>query len=170
MGDRLAELNDHWSGRKVTCQICGKRLSSIGLFICPHKEYGKQCPGGYAPPLEQDITLAEELLEDLKGQLSGPSSNRRQSVTLRIRTLEKRIDRFRDYELPRGTWRSHTTFGTERAEEVEKLAHEILGDRLDETAPMGEIFCCSPDEAIDAVEGALGRLGLLDSARKKTRL
>lgn len=55
---------------------------------------------------------------------------------------------------------AHTEFVTERAEEVEKLSHEILGDRLDETAPLGEIFCCSADEATEAVNSAMGRLGL----------
>ena len=170
LGDRLAALNDVWSGRTVTCQICGGRLNSIGRPIRPHKGNGRQCPGGYAPPLERDVTLAEELLEDLKGQLSELSGSRRGSVTRRIGTLEMRIERFRDYKWPAGTWQSHTEFVTERAEEVEKLAHEILGDRLDETAPLGEIFCCSPDEAFEAVEGALGRLGLLDSAWRETRL
>ena len=171
LGDRLAALNDLWSGRTVTCQICGKRLSSIGRRIRPHKGNGRHCcPGGSAPPLEREVTLAEELLEGLRGQLGGRSGTRRGSITRRIRVLEKRIERFRDYKWPAGRWMPHTRFVTERAEEVEKLSHEILGDRLDETAPLGEIFCCSPDEAIEAVEAALGRLGLPDSVRKDSRL
>jgi hypothetical protein len=170
LGDRLAALKDLWSGRTVTCQICGRRLNSIGRRIRPHKATGRQCPGGYAPPLEQEVTLAEESLEDLRGQLGGLSGTRRGSITRRISALEKRIERFRDYKWPAGRWLPHTEFVTERAEEVEKLSHEILGDRLDETAALGEIFFCSPEEAIEAVEAALDRLGLLGSVRKDIRL
>lgn len=161
LGDRLAALNDIWSGRTVTCQICGKRLSSRGRRICPHRVSGRQCPGSDSLPLEREVTLAEQLLEDLCGQLAALSGTRRGSVTCRIRVLERRIERFRDYSWPVGRWVAHTEFVTERAEEVEKLSHEILGDRLDGTAPLGEIFCCSADEAIEAVNSAMGRLGLL---------
>jgi hypothetical protein len=57
-------------------------------------------------------------------------------------------------------------FYTDRAYEVELLTHEILAERLDKAAPFGEVFCCSVAEAAVAVETALGRLGLLESARK----
>jgi len=114
--------------------------------------------------LELDVTLAQERLENLRAQLSERSGTRRGSITLRIRTLEKRIERFRDYKWPAGSWQSHAEFRTERAKDVEKLSHEILADRLDEAAPMGEIFSCSPADAVQAVERALDRLGLLESA------
>jgi hypothetical protein len=167
LGDRLLALNDLWTGRTVTCQICGGRLGNIGRPIRPHKASGKQCPGGYALPMERDVTLAEKHLEALKAQLSELSGTRRGSLTRRINTLAARIERFRDYVWPVGMWHSHTEFGTDRFEAVEKHAHQMLGDHLDETAPLGEIFTCSPEEAVQAVEAALDQPGLLDSATKK---
>jgi hypothetical protein len=50
---------------------------------------------------------------------------------------------------------------------VEQLAHERLADHLDADAPFGEVFCCSPSDAIEAVETVLSELGLLESARKE---
>jgi hypothetical protein len=64
-------------------------------------------------------------------------------------------------------WQFGIGFYTECAEQVELLSHEILAERLDKAAPFGEIFCCSVAEATEAVESALSRLGLIDSAVKK---
>ena len=166
LGDRLLALNDLWTGRTVTCQVCGGRYGNVGRPVRPHKASGKRCPGGYALPMERDVTVAEKHLHALKAQLSQLSGTRRGSLTRRINTLTARIDRFRDYAWPVGMWYSHTQFGTYRFEAVEKRAHQILSDHLDETAPVGEIFSCSPEEAVQAVESALDELGLLKFATK----
>ena len=44
-------------------------------------------------------------------------------------------------------------------ENVEGLAHEILKDVLDAKAPVDEVFKCSVEKAVSAVEEAIGRLG-----------
>ena len=49
---------------------------------------------------------------------------------------------------------------------MEQLTHERLADHLDDGAPFGEVFRCSPSDAIAAVEAVLSELGLLESARK----
>ena len=167
LGDRLLALNDLWTGRTVTCQVCGGRLGNIGRPIRRHKAGGRQCPGGHALPMERDVTLAEKHLETMKAKLSEVSGTPRGSLTRRINKLAARIERFRDYVWPVGIWHSHTEFRADRVEAVEKRAHKILAEHLDETAPLGEIFSCSPEEAAKAVESALFELGLLESARRE---
>lgn len=166
LGDRLLALNDLWTGRNVTCQVCGGRYGNMGRRIRPHRAAGEQCPGGRALPMERDVALAERTLGELKAELSESSGPRRGSLTRRTNTLAARIERFRGYVWPPGLWHSHTEFRTEQFEDVEKRAHKILGDYLDRDAPLGEIFACSPDEAVQAVEASLRELGILDTATK----
>jgi hypothetical protein len=167
---RLRDVNDMWLGRRVTCQICGRRLNNVRGHVPPHPKHfvpGGGCPGGNALPLEKDIALAESRLIDLKarhGELSGSGKG---SATRIIKTLEKRIELYRRYGPPVGVWQFRICFYTDCAEEVELLSHEILTERLDRAAPFGEIFCCSVTEATEAVESALSRLGLIDSAAKQ---
>ena len=167
LGDRLLALNDLWTGRTVTCQICGGRLGNVGRPIRSHKAGGTECPGGYALPMERDVTVAERHLETMKAQVGEVSGTTRGSLTRRISTLAARIERFRGYVWPVGMWYSHTEFRADRVEAVEKRAHQILADHLDDTAPLGEVFTCSPEKAVQAVEAALGELGLLEGSIKK---
>ena len=165
--DRLGHVNDMWLGRKVTCQVCGVRLVSIGGHVPQHGGSGRGCPGGNALPLERDMALAESHLQNMTNLLSELSGSEKGSVTRRIRTLAKRIGSYRQYERTVGVWQLSTAFYTECAEQVELLSHEILAERLDREAPFGEVFCCPVSEATEAVEAALSQLGLLASARKE---
>ncbi len=163
--DRLSAVNDMWLERRVTCQICGGRLVSVGGHVPEHGGGRKGCPGGNGLPLEKDIALAESYLENMKSLLHELSGSEKGSVTRRIKTLAKRIALYRHTERT-GMWRLSTVFYTLCAEQVELLSHEILAERLDRGAPFGEVFCCSVSEATEAVETALSHLGLLDSARE----
>lgn len=169
---RLGDVNDMWLKRKVTCQICGGHLVSnrgrVPKHVSNFGEY-RECPGGNALPLEQDVVLAESHIEKLKSQHGKLSGSEKGSVTRMINTLEKRVENYRHLEWATGRWRHSTVFYTECAWEVESLTHEILAERLDKTATFGEVFCCSVSEATEAVETALGRLGLLETARKEVR-
>ena len=40
-------------------------------------------------------------------------------------------------------------------ENIERIAHGILKNALDKAAPIGEVFKCSVDEAVRAVEEAI---------------
>ena len=70
VADRLNDVNDMWLERKVTCQICGGRLVNIKGYVPLHVVIGIGCPGGIKLPLEEDVSLAESHLENLKNSLS----------------------------------------------------------------------------------------------------
>ena len=167
--DRLGHVNDMWLGRKVTCQVCGGRLVNIGGHVPQHGGSGRGCPGGNALPLERDMALAESHLQDMTNLLSELSGSEKGSVTRKIKTLEKRIERYRHHNRPEGEWEFRVAFYTEGVAEVELLSHKILAEHLDRLAPFGEVFCCSVSEATEAVESALSQLGVLHSARKETQ-
>jgi hypothetical protein len=168
--DRLRDVNDKWLERKVTCQICGTRLVNVGGHLPDHVLCGKICAGGNAPPLEQDVAIAELHLKRLKWQISSLSGSEKGSVTRMIKTLETRIDRHRLYNRGAGEWEFRVAYDTEGVAEVEKLSHKILAEHLDRLAPFGEVFCCSVSRAMEAVESALIQLGVQESARKKSKL
>jgi len=168
--ERLRDVNDMWLGRKVTCQICGGRLVNTGGYVPQHVLSGVRCPGGNALPFEKDLSLAETHIENLKGSLVGLSGSEKGSVTRMIKTLEKRIGLYQDYNRQFGTWRFSVSFYTENVEQVESLSHKYLEKRLDKLAPFGEVFCCSVSKATEAVESALNQLGLLQSVKKETNL
>jgi hypothetical protein len=166
--ERLNDVNDMWLGRKVTCQICGGRLLNTRGHVPPHVVSGISCPGGRALSLEKDTALAESYIEDMKNRLSELFGSEKGSVVKKIKTLERRIELYRDYERPLGEWQINTVFYTECAEQVELLSHKILKGCIDKQAPFGEVFCCSVSEATKAVETVLNQLGLLHSAKKQT--
>jgi hypothetical protein len=168
--ERLRDVNDMWLQRKITCQICGKHTVNVGGSVPHHVVSGIGCLGGNALPLEKDVAIAESHLEILKSRLSEIAGTEKGSVTRKIRTLEMRIEKFRHYNRPIGHWQFRVAFYTEIVAEVEVLSHRILADRLDRTAPFGEVFCCSLSEATEAVEKALSELGLLNSVRKETEI
>ena len=170
IASRLNDVNDMWLERKVKCQICGTRIVRFGFFIPPHVVSGRECPGGNALPLEQDVSLAESHLQQLKKLVQGMSGTQKGLVTRKINTLEKRIELYRNHQQKEGRWLFSTAYITKQAEQVESLSHEILAKQLDKEAPIGEIFCCSVAEAAEAVETALRNLGLLHSARKENEM
>jgi hypothetical protein len=169
VADRLRDVNDMWLERKVTCQICGRRSVNIGGHVPHHVGSDKGCPGGGALPLEKNVAMAESHLENMKNRLSELSGTEKGSVTRKIKTLEKRIERYRHHNRPVGEWQFGVAFYTEGVAEVELLSHEILAEHLDRLAPFGEVFSCSVSEATEAVESALSQLGVLHSARKVTQ-
>ena len=168
---RLRDVNDLWLELKLTCQICGRHpLAKLnGLEMAPsgelkprlvprHVVSGKACPGGNALPLEADLTLAKSHLAHLRLQLGNTSGSEKGSIARRINTLEKRITLRPQHVRGVGVWKVSSVYFTDSAELVETRAHEILQDRLDRVAPLGEVFCCTASEACEAVESAFIQL------------
>jgi hypothetical protein len=168
--DRLSEVNDKWLERKVTCPICGGRLVNIKGYVPPNVVSGGRCPGGLKLPLEEDLSVAESYLENMKNRLNKLSGTEKGSMTRKINTLEKRLENYRNYDNKIGKWQFNSAFFTDSAGRVELLSHKILANSLDKAAPIGEVFCCSVLEANEAIETALRQLGLLNKARKVTQL
>ena len=167
---RLKDVDRLWSGRKPTCQICGgRRLADIDGLFPKHVVSGRSCPGGSELPLEKDVSVAESHLESLRQTLPDLSGSEKGSAAREIKTLEKRIEQFRNYKQPEGMWQFGVAYYTNSAGHIESLSHEILSEHLDKQAPLGEVFCCSLSEATAAVESALSQLDLLDAVRKETR-
>jgi hypothetical protein len=168
--DRLSDINDIWLGRKVTCQICGKRCANVQGRVPRHVVSGIRCLGGETPPLEEDIALVQTHLSKLKAGYGDLTRTEKGSATKIIKTLEKRIELYRSYKRPTEAWQLRISYYTECAEQVELLSHEILTERLDRAAPFGEVFSCSVAAATDGVEQALRHLGLLEDSRKVTHI
>ena len=161
--ERLNDINNKWSETKVRCQICGTYIMRFGFTIPKHVVSGNECPGGNQLPLELDTSLAESYLQYLKTSVHGFSKRR-------INTLEKRINLYRNRQPKTGKWKFITAYITKDAKKVESLTHKILAKCLDTAEPIGEIFCCNLSEAVNAVEKALGILGLLQSAKIKNKI
>ncbi len=170
VGDRLRDINDMWLERKVTCQICGGRLVSIGGLVPEHVKSGNRCSGGRALPLEKDLALAESYLRNVRHRRNELVDSEKGSATRIANALEKRLERYRNRNRQVGTWQFRIAFFTKGVAEVESLSHSILADHVDKLAPFGEVFCCSVPEATKAIEAALSQLGLLRSARKVAHL
>jgi len=166
--NRLNDVSDMWRARKVTCQVCGGRLMNVGGLVPRHPKWGKGCPGGNALPLETDVTLAQSHRGRLIASMSQLSGIEKNSARRMVNTLAKRITKFRYYRPAIGQWEYGVVYFTKGTGEVEKLSHKILGGHLDKLAPFGEVFSCSVSEATNAVEKALGQLGLEKSALKAT--
>jgi hypothetical protein len=168
--DRLRAVNDMWHGRTGTCQICGGRLVITARGQIPwHVVSGRRCIGGLASPLEKEVALAERYLSSMQRRLGDLSGVEKGSVGRKIKTLERRIATYRRLPGAEGTWQLSAAIYTERAGEVELLSHAILKERLDKTAPFGEVFCCSVSEAKTAIEAAQIQLGLTPAAVNATR-
>ena len=71
-----------------------------------------------------------------------------------------------DKNLPLSFWQYRCSFKTSHFVEVEQLAHKYLNEYLDKEAPIGEIFNCSVDKAINAVEDALMDLNMFEEAER----
>jgi len=71
-----------------------------------------------------------------------------------------------DKRLPLSVWSYSQAYETTNYVEVEKLAHKYLREYKDKDAPIGEVFKCSVEIAIEGVEDALKDLGLFDEAIK----
>ncbi len=166
---RRVEINQLWLGTQGTCQICAVRLHVKRInrkkLIPKHPEYGVSCTGSYSLPLEKDSTLARAHLMKLRTSLKELTGTEKGSLVRKVNKLEERIKRFEGFDRLVGIWRVNTVYYTAKAEAVESEAHKILSKHQESKVPLGEIFRCSVDEARRAVDLALHRLGLSDSAR-----
>ena len=167
---RLRDVDGMWQGRRGTCQVCGGRLNLVRSNVPPHLRNGRRCPGGNASPLERDVRVAQKYLASMQARLHGLTGVAKASATRVVKTLVRRIAMPRHHELAIGEWVHRATVFTERAEEVELLSQKFLEGLLDETAPFGEVFRCSVSEALEAIEKALGQLGLAHTARRELRV
>ena len=177
--ERLRAIRANWHGLSATCQVCGTRRGITGnarfnhedchmSVVMPkhpsngthatHPDSRFNCLGSGALPIELDTSLAEKYLSDLKTNHSSLSGSEKSSNTKMINTLEARIGRYKALGQAEGDWVIAREF-KESGENVERLAHEILKGTLDTDAPIGEVFKCSVEEAVSAVEEAIGRLG-----------
>ena len=126
--DRLKTINDMWSERLVTCQICAGRRLNAGGIIPQHENSGgflprnrhRKCSGGNELPLEKDISIAEYLLNALKSKQKEHSASEKNSLTRMVNNLEKRIGKYRCYKTPVGNWKCGVIYHTKYSEEVEK--------------------------------------------------
>lgn len=168
--ERLRNINDMWLERKATCQVCGgRRLVDKKGVIPKHMTNGKYCLGSEVLPLEKDISLANKYLNELRAKQLHLKGSEKGSLTRIIKNLEKRIYLYENHAPPLGIWRLGTVYWTEKAEEVELMSHKLLNQYLDNQALFGEVFCCTVEQAEDAVESVLKELDLLDSAKKESR-
>lgn len=159
--ERLKDVNRMWLGTKGRCQVCGnRRLLEFNGLMPKHVLSGKHCSGSHALPLERDKSLAIEEAKRLKGELEGIQGKSKGSAVKRIRSLEKLIDEPQDVQRFTGSWSLRTSFKSEIAYQVEELVHETLHVYLDRSAPFGEVFSCSVEEAVVAIENAHSKLGL----------
>jgi hypothetical protein len=170
VADRLRDINDIWTERKISCQICGGRLVNVGRLVPPHVKSGMACLGGSAPPLERSIALAERHLMEVQSRINSLAGAEKGSAVRVARTLKQRVEKYTHHVKPVGEWVFDVAYFTEGVAEVEALTHQKLAVHADRQAPFGEVFCCTATEAATAVEAALDDLGLLHSAIKRTRL
>ncbi len=159
--ERLKDVNRMWLGTKGRCQVCGnRRLLEFNGLMPKHVLSGKHCSGSHAFPIEKDKTLAIEELKRLKGELEGIQGKSKGSAVKRIKSLEKLIDEPQDVQRLTGSWTLRASFKSEIAYQVEEIVHETLHVYLDKSAPFGEVFSCSVEEAITAINDAHSKLGL----------
>lgn len=166
IGGRLKDLNRKWLDYKVTCQVCGVSLQNRNGFISFHVQSGIKCPGGGELPLENDVSIAIEHLKSLKNLHQYLTGAAKGSNTRRMKTLEKRIMFYKNYKPRVGSWEYSCSYYTKKFDQVESLTHDILKRNLDRNEQIGEIFDCSMKKADEAIELALSKLGMLDSAEK----
>jgi len=177
--ERLRAIRANWHGLSATCQVCGTRRGITGnarfnhedchmSVVMPkhpsngthatHPDSRFKCLGSGALPIELDTSLAEKYFSDLKTNHSSLSGSEKSSNTKMINTLEARIGRYKALGQSEGDWVIAREFRGS-GENVERLAHQILKDALDIDSPIGEVFKFSVEEAVSAVEEAIGRLG-----------
>jgi hypothetical protein len=168
--ERLRDANDLWLGRKGSCQICGVRLVVRRDRMPEHRRNGTRCRGSRELPLEKDSAVAEWFLRSMQDDIHSVTGARLSAHRIRRKRLERLIAMPRHADIAVGSWRLHSEVFTDAAEAVELRAHTYLVHALEESAPMGEVFRCSPEEALLAVERALAELGHLQSARRKSHV
>jgi len=154
--DRLRDLNDKWLQVKGVCQICGCwRLLDKKRHLPQHVVSGKTCKGSNTLPMEKDTVIAEAYLKSLIKDMSQLTGSAKPAMGNSIANLRKRVELYQAYQPPIGLWKLNTTYWVDHATGVEKHAHEVLANYLDQTMPIGEIFNCGVDTASQAIEEVL---------------
>ena len=153
--DRLTDIARMWRAFKGRCQIClNWRMLNKGVMP-KHVLSGHYCSGSGQLPLERCTKLAEMQLIDLQEKhpiLKGSDLN---YATKRIKNLLKILQSYKDNPVRIGKWQLRASFETESAYLIEKTVHKALAEHLDKSAPFGEVFLYSVEEAITVIEQAI---------------
>jgi hypothetical protein len=150
--DRLTDIARMWRAFKGRCQIClSWRMLNKGLMP-RHVLSGKHCSGSGQLPLERSTFLAEKQLIDLQEQLPLLRGTDLNYATRRIKNLLKILQNYKENPVRIGKWQLRTSFETESAYLIEKTVHTALAEHLDKSAPFGEVFLCSAEEAVSIIE------------------
>jgi hypothetical protein len=153
--DRLTDIARMWRAFKGRCQIClSWRMLNKGLMP-RHVLSGKHCSGSGQLPLERSTFLAEKQLIDLQEQLPLLRGTDLNYATRRIKNLLKILQNYKENPVRIGKWQLRTSFETESAYLIEKTVHTALAEHLDKSAPFGEVFLCSAEEAVLIIETAI---------------
>lgn len=161
--ERLKDINRMWIGIKGRCQICLSWRLLLGDGRMPnHVLSGTPCFGSNQLPFERSTELAQLKLKDLKDLVNEYSGHKKISAVKKIKTLERAIESYRLQPKQLGTWVIRASFYCKKAYQVEMIVHEALTNYIDKSAPFGEVFSCSVEEAIVAVENALIHLGVME--------
>jgi hypothetical protein len=119
------------------------------------------CAGSNELPFEKDVSLAELELINLQEQVEELHGSQKISVIRRVNNLRKVIEVYRTTPGRAGEWRILTSYPLSNAYEVESIAHKMLSSHLDIDTPIGEVFACSPEMAIQVVEAAIAKFHIL---------
>ena len=153
---RVEDMNDLWSGRKGTCQVCGsRRVVGADNLMPRHYPNGIECFGGGFLPVASDTEIAEAHLRDLEQEIKLSTGVEKGSAVRQAKKLRERIGLYKNKDQLVGTWKLVGSYDALEIEEIEKRVHELLSAHLDLSAPFGEIFRCSPDDAKKAIEEVL---------------
>ena len=128
-----------------------------------HVLSGKHCSGSNAPPFEKDTGVAKLELQRLEGLIEELRGIEKSSAIKRTKNLKKVINAYTNTPRQIGTWQILTSYSLKDAYQVEEIAHRMLSIHLDRDAPIGEVFACSPEVAISAVEAAIAKFRKLTS-------
>lgn len=156
--DRLLDVSRKWSGVRARCQIClNWRLVKSDGRMPVHVLNMNHCAGSNELPFEKDVSLAELELINLQEQVEELHGSQKISVIRRVNNLRKVIEAYRTTPRQVGEWRALISYPLSNAYEVESIAHKMLSSHLDKDAPIGEVFACSPEMAIQVVEAAIAK-------------
>jgi hypothetical protein len=144
-----------WCAFKGRCPIClSWRALNKGLMP-RHVLSGKHCSVSGELPLERSVFLAEKQLIDLQEQLPLLRGTDLNYATKRIKNLQKILQNYKDNPMRIGKWQLRASFETESPYFIEKTVHKALAEYLDKSAPFGEVFLYSVEEAITVIEQAI---------------
>jgi hypothetical protein len=153
--DRLIDISRMWRAVKGRHQVCLYwRMLNKGLMP-KHILSGRHCFGSGQLPLERSTNLAEEQLTDLREQLPSLRGAELNFATKRIKNLSRILQNYKNNPVRYGKWVLKASFKTESAYSIESVVHKTLATHLDKNAPFGEVFLCSVEDAISAVENAI---------------